>query len=65
MIYAANFGSLMDGEKEGINIIVAHTQTRYPEWQERGDTAAPPVATSFINTCMMLLKKETVEYRLT
>ena len=23
--------------------VVAHTQTRYPEWQERGDSAAAPV----------------------
>ena len=45
MIYASSFGSLMDGEKEGINIIVAHTQTRYPEWQERGDSASAPVGT--------------------
>jgi hypothetical protein len=45
MIYASSFGSLMDGEKEGINVIVAHTQTRYPEWQERGDSASAPVGT--------------------
>ena len=45
MIYASSFGQLMDGEKEGINVIVAHTQTRYPEWQERGDSASAPVGT--------------------
>ena len=31
--------------KQGIDIIVAHTQTRYPEWQERGDSASAPVGT--------------------
>ena len=45
MIYASSFGSLIDGEKEGINIVVAHTQTRFPEWQERGDSASAPVGT--------------------
>ena len=33
MIYASSFGSLIDGEKEGINIVVTHTQSRLPEWQ--------------------------------
>ena len=45
MIYASSFGSLIDGEKQGIDVIVAHTQTRYPEWQERGDSASAPVGT--------------------
>ena len=45
MIYASSFGSLIDGEKDGINIIVAHAQTRFPEWQERGDSASAPVGT--------------------
>ena len=44
MIYAKGLGTLLDGEK-GVDIIVAHVQTRYPEWQEMGDTAAPPVTT--------------------
>ena len=44
MIYAASFGHLIDGQK-GLDIVVAHTQTRYPEWQERGDSAAAPVGT--------------------
>ena len=30
---------------EGLNVVVAHSQTRYPEWQERGDSAAAPVGT--------------------
>tara|TARA_R100001509_G_scaffold154645_2_gene116420 strand:+ start:178 stop:948 length:771 start_codon:yes stop_codon:yes gene_type:complete len=45
MIYASSLGTLIDGEKDGINIIVAHAQTRYPEWQERGDSASAPVGT--------------------
>jgi hypothetical protein len=28
-----------------VDLLVAHVQTRFPEWQEMGDTAAPPVAT--------------------
>jgi len=40
MIYSGSFGNLIDGEK-GLDIVVAHTQTRFPEWQERGDSAAP------------------------
>ena len=44
MIYAKGLGTLVDGNK-GVDIIVAHVQTRYPEWQEMGDTAAPPVMT--------------------
>ena len=44
MIYAKGLGTLVDGN-EGVDIIVAHVQTRYPEWQEMGDTAAPPVMT--------------------
>ena len=44
MIYAKGLGTLIDGE-QGVEIIVAHVQTRFPEWQEMGDTAAPPVTT--------------------
>ncbi len=45
MIYVSSLGQLIDGESEGINVIVAHAQTRYPEWQERGDSASAPVGT--------------------
>ena len=44
MIYASGFSKLISGE-EGLDIIVAHAQTRYPEWQERGDSASAPVGT--------------------
>ena len=44
MIYAKGLGTLIDGNK-GVDLLVAHVQTRFPEWQEMGDTAAPPVAT--------------------
>ena len=44
MIYAKGLGTLIDGN-EGVELLVAHVQTRFPEWQEMGDTAAPPVAT--------------------
>jgi len=44
MIYASGFGQLINGQT-GLDIIVAHSQTRYPEWQERGDSASAPVGT--------------------
>ena len=44
MIYSNSFGKLIDGSK-GMDIIVAHSQTRYPEWQEKGDSVAAPVGT--------------------
>ena len=44
MIYAKGLGTLIDGN-QGVDLLVAHVQTRFPEWQEMGDTAAPPVAT--------------------
>ncbi len=47
MIYAKGLGTLIDGDK-GVDILIAHVQTRYPEWQEMGDTAAPPVMTHLI-----------------
>ena len=45
MIYASSLGQLIEGESKGIDIDVAHAQTRYPEWQERGDSASAPVGT--------------------
>ena len=44
MIYAAGFTKLIDGN-EGLDVVIAHSQTRYPEWQERGDSASAPVGT--------------------
>tara|TARA_Y100000114_G_scaffold155927_1_gene181404 strand:+ start:2262 stop:3032 length:771 start_codon:yes stop_codon:yes gene_type:complete len=44
MIYTSSFGTLIDGSK-GLDVIIAHSQTRYPEWQERGDSASAPVGT--------------------
>jgi|TARA_Y100000401_G_scaffold47614_1_gene36789 hypothetical protein len=44
MIYASGFGQLIDGEK-GLDVVIAHSHTRYPEWQERGDSASAPVGT--------------------
>ena len=44
MIYSANLGSLIDGEK-GVDITVAYSQTRWPEWQEKGEGSSAPVAT--------------------
>tara|TARA_R100001510_G_C7620208_1_gene181285 strand:- start:176 stop:958 length:783 start_codon:yes stop_codon:yes gene_type:complete len=44
MIYSSSFGSLIDGDV-GLNVVICHSQTRFPEWQERGDSAAAPVGT--------------------
>ena len=44
MIYASGFGQLIDGN-EGLDVVIAHSQTRDPEWQERGDSASAPVGT--------------------
>ena len=44
MIYAKGINQLIDGSK-GVDVVIAHTHIRYPEWQEMGDTAAPPVMT--------------------
>ena len=56
MIYAKGIGTLVDGN-EGVDIIVAHAQTRYPEWADMGDTAAPPVMTH------LTVPKDAVEER--
>ena len=46
MIYAAGFTQhYWMVTREGINVVIAHSQTRYPEWQERGDSASAPVGT--------------------
>jgi len=44
MIYSSSFGNLIDGNK-GIDVVVAHTQTRWPEWQDMGDSPSAPVGT--------------------
>ena len=44
MIYAAGFTKLINGN-EGLDVVIAHSQTRYPEWQERGDSASAPGGT--------------------
>jgi|TARA_R100001509_G_scaffold37071_1_gene19955 hypothetical protein len=44
MIYSSSFGNLVGGDK-GLDVVVCHSQTRYPEWQERGDSALAPVGT--------------------
>ena len=63
MIYASSLGTLIDGENEGINIIIAHAQTRYPEWQERGDSASAPVGTH-INIPSDAVEERNGRYRL-
>ena len=62
MIYAKGLGTLTDGQ-EGVNILVAHVQTRFPEWQEMGDTAAPPV-TTHLNIPEDAVEERNGKYRL-
>ena len=56
MIYAKGINQLIDGSK-GVDVVIAHTHIRFPEWQEMGDTAAPPVTTH------LTLPKDAVEER--
>ena len=39
MIYSNSFGCLVEGSK-GLPVIVAHSQTRWPEWQQKGETVS-------------------------
>ena len=62
MIYSGSMGSLIDGDK-GLEVVVCHTHTRYPEWQERGDSAAAPVGTH-INPPADAVEEKNGKYRL-
>ena len=62
MIYSGSMGSLIDGDK-GLEVVVCHTHTRYPEWQERGDSAAAPVGTH-INPPADSVEEKNGKYRL-
>tara|TARA_Y100001937_G_scaffold118300_1_gene172523 strand:+ start:457 stop:1230 length:774 start_codon:yes stop_codon:yes gene_type:complete len=42
MIYSANLGTLIDGDK-GLDIVVAHSHQRWPEWQDKGEGSSAPV----------------------
>ncbi len=63
MLYSASFGNPMDGEK-GIEVIVAHTQTRYPEWQEMGDSPSAPVGTHLTPPANAKEEMRGIKYRL-
>ena len=63
MIYSNSFGQLIDGSK-GLDIIVAHTQTRYPEWQEKGDSVAAPVGTHLTPPAESKEEMRGIKYRL-
>ena len=63
MLYSASFGKPMDGEK-GIEVIVAHTQTRYPEWQEMGDSPSAPVGTHLTPPANAKEEMRGIKYRL-
>jgi hypothetical protein len=63
MIYSNSFGQPMSGEK-GIDVIVAHTQTRWPEWQELGDSPSAPVATHLTPPAGAQEEMRGIKYRL-
>ena len=62
MIYSGSMGTLIDGDK-GLEVVICHTHTRYPEWQERGDSAAAPVGTH-INPPAEAVEEKNGKYRL-
>ena len=43
MIYSASLGTLIDGDK-GLDVVVAHSHMRWPEWQDKGEGSSAPVA---------------------
>ena len=63
MIYSNSFGKLIDGSK-GMDIVVAHSQTRYPEWQEKGDSVAAPVGTHLTPPAESKEEIRGIKYRL-
>src|SRR6056300_60206 len=63
MIYSNSFGKLVDGNK-GLDIIVAHSQTRYPEWQEKGDGPSAPVGTHLTPPADAQEEIRVIKYRL-
>jgi len=63
MIYSSSFGQLIDGNK-GLDVIVAHSQTRYPEWQEKGDSVAAPVGTHLTPPANSKEEIRGIKYRL-
>src|SRR6056300_1401663 len=63
MIYSNSFGEPIDGNK-GLEVIVAHTQTRYPEWQEMGDSPSAPVGTHLTPPTNAKEEMRGIKYRL-
>ena len=63
MIYSNSFGTPIDGNK-GLDVIVAHTQTRYPEWQEMGDSPSAPVGTHLTPPTDAKEEMRGIKYRL-
>jgi hypothetical protein len=63
MIYSNSFGEPIDGTK-GMEVIVAHTQTRWPEWQEMGDSPSAPVGTHLTPPADAQEEMRGIKYRL-
>ena len=63
MIYSANLGTLIDGD-EGVDIVVAHSQTRWPEWQEKGEGSSAPVAVHMSPPTDAVEEMRGIKYRL-
>jgi len=63
MIYSNSFIKPIDGDK-GVEVVVAHTQTRYPEWQEMGDSPSAPVGTHLTPPAGAKEEMRGIKYRL-
>jgi len=63
MILGTGIGKALINGNEGLNLVVAHAQTRFPEWQERGDSATAPVGTH-INIPSDAVEERSGRYRL-
>jgi len=63
MILGTGIGKALIDGNEGLNLVVAHAQTRFPEWQERGDSASAPVGTH-VNIPEDAVEERSGRYRL-
>jgi len=63
MIYSNSFGKPIDGN-EGIEVLVAKSMTRWPEWQEMGDSPSAPVGTHLTPPANAKEEMRGIKYRL-
>tara|TARA_R100001244_G_scaffold43562_2_gene39117 strand:+ start:147 stop:929 length:783 start_codon:yes stop_codon:yes gene_type:complete len=63
MIYSNSFGCLVEGS-QGLPVIVAHSQTRWPEWQQKGETISAPVGVHMSPPANATEEMRGIRYRL-